>query len=242
MPKFRFDFAISYAGEDERVAESLANLLTNHGASVYFARLVQTRLLGTRMSREFGKAFGPKTKFFVPIISHHYANKTYALYEWEIAVRESKKRRGEFILPLRLDDTPLVGLPMDVGYADLRNISIETVSQRLIGKLPSKRKLWPLEWVATFGLIVGEIREMNIFPTSAPKDYINLCDWLTEDLLHRLRGQGIEAVEFLEDHRDGETLSIRVGFYWREKEKPIVLQAGSWWDVLEILPRKQVYG
>ncbi len=242
MPRFKFDFAISYAGENERVAESLAGLLAKYGAGVYYARHFQTRLLGRRMSGEFGAVFGPGTRFFVPIVSEHYARKEYPQYEWEIAVRESKKRKKEFILPLRLDDTPLVGLPMDVGFLNLKEINVDEAARRLIAKLPTSRQLWPQHWVATFGLIIEELLQQELLPESAPKQYVPLCDWLTEDLLERLQAQGLRDLQFLQDDRDGETLSVRVGFTWTTREKPIAVECVPWWDILEIIPYKEAYG
>ena len=131
MPRFRFDFAISYAGEDESVAENLAVSLGNFGASVYFAPRFRSTLLGRRMSTEFGSVFGPLTRFFVPVISRHYARKDYPQYEWQIALGEGKEREREFIIPVRLDDTPLVGLPLDTGHIDLRATTMDAAARQL---------------------------------------------------------------------------------------------------------------
>lgn len=48
---------------------------------------------------------------------------------------EAKKREAEFILPVKLDDTKMLGIHEDVGYLDLRLESIDNIVNCILKKL-----------------------------------------------------------------------------------------------------------
>ena len=244
--KYLFDFAISYAGEDSAVADELAKKLTEAGAAVFYYPFFTASLWGKSGSRTLAKFFGPATRFFIPVISSHYARKDLPQFEWDVARQEQTKRAREFILPLRLDDTKMVGLRGDVVYLDLRVDPIDTVvgvCMRKLAQLPQSHKRFPIKWVATFGLTIDELLEEwdNDIPDSVSRRYAELCDWLEEDLLSTLLARGFEDTHMVEDKRDGEILSVRLAFTWRPDEKPFTFAEPPWWQVLEILPYEQVY-
>ena len=110
---FRFDFAISYAGEEEGIARDLFQLLQDKGAKVFFAKNEKVYLFGKSLTSELDYIFGPYTKFVVPIVSKHYVQKYWTKYEFKTAKKEKRKRGFEFILPIRLDDVGLKGLERD---------------------------------------------------------------------------------------------------------------------------------
>ena len=107
---YKFDFAISFSGEDRSVAEELANQLFERGAAVFYDKFYLGSLVGKRLDLKFEGTFGAETLFFVPIVSASYVERPWPQYEWNVAKREAEKRWKEFILPVRLDDSLLVGL------------------------------------------------------------------------------------------------------------------------------------
>lgn len=242
---FRFDFAISYAGEEEGIAKDLFQLLHDKGAKVFFAKNEKVYLLGKGLTSELVYIFGPYTKFAIPIISEHYLKKYWTKYEFNAAKREEGKRGFEFILPIRLDDVSLRGLAEDVVYIDLRKEGLLDTVEIMMTKL---RYIFPIEevtvpkvWVTTFGLIIEDLFENYELPPSAPRYYAHLCDWLEKDLMNRLSETSIEASRLLEDSRDGETLSVRVGFRWNPDKDPLDFGDIYWWEVLEIDTFNKIY-
>ena len=235
---FRFDFAISYAGEEEGIAKDLFHLLQDKGAKVFFAKNEKVYLLGKSLTSELDYIFGPYTKFVIPIVSEHYVQKYWTKYEFNTAKREEGKRGFEFILPIRLDEVSLKGLGGDVVYIDVRKEGLLGTAEIMMTKLrdiyPAEEVTVPKVWVATFGLIVEDIFENYELPPSIPRDYAHLCDWLEKDLMDRLSKTSIEPLRLLEDSRDGETLSARVGFKWDSDKYPLDFGDIHWWDVLEI--------
>jgi hypothetical protein len=239
-----FDFAISYAGEDRAVAETLANLLVAHGFRVFYFKWAQARLLGEDFRHVAISAFGAGTAFFVPLISKHYAEKDGPQFEWDIAIREKHRRQSAFILPLRLDDTLLLGLPGSVVYLDLREVSLEQAAEGLAGKCaPRPRRASGRSClVATFGVVVDDLLERGVLPEGVPREYPFLSDWLEEDLLYRLSRAPITNVQMTEaSSRDGECLSVRVSFEWDPHSGALHFGALDWWETLEVAPYDEIY-
>ena len=135
QPKFDFDVAISYAGEDRSVAQQLAKALKTKGLSVFYDVDYRSHLWG-RKQGEFEKIYGKASRFVIPIVSSHYVKKDWCQLEFGIAKDEAKKRKEEFLLPIRLDDTRLLGLHDDTIHLDLRHISIPEIVRHLLNKLP----------------------------------------------------------------------------------------------------------
>jgi hypothetical protein len=237
-----FDFAISFAGTDRSIAEQLFSLLTARGAYVFLDSQFRSHLLGRRLDQEFARIFGPGTKYFIPIISHSYINRSWPQHEWTVAIREANRREPqEFILPLRLDDSIIFGLPNTIAYIDLREHSINDVADLLIEKLTGITLIEVVRWVATFGLLIEDVLESGNLPSTAPTYYPHLCDWLTEDLLIRLEDSSISNPRIIEDSRDGEVLSVRVEFEWKPQEVHLDFGVLGWWEVFEVLPYDHIY-
>ena len=190
--------------------------------------------------------FGAGARFFVPIVSASYAERPWPQHEWTIATREAENRQEEFILPLRVDDSLLVGLPDTLGYVDLRRHSVDEVADLLIKKLggstvPMARPRGEQTWVAAFGLLIQDLLDSEDLPLEAPSDYATLCDWLTEDLKGRLDRAFLADPRLTEDARNGETFTLRVAFEWGPSKGPLEFGELGWWELLELLPYDQIY-
>ncbi|MDP2960617.1 MAG: hypothetical protein Q8N71_04255, partial [candidate division Zixibacteria bacterium] len=81
---FRFDFAISYAGEEDGIAGDLVQLLQERGAKVFFAKNEKVYLFGKSLFSVLPYIFGPYTKFVIPIVSKYYVQKLWTKYEFNI--------------------------------------------------------------------------------------------------------------------------------------------------------------
>jgi len=97
-PDYEYDIALSYAGQERRVAQTLAEMLRAAGLSVFFDRHRIAHLWG-KDDREFARIYGPASRFVAPIISKHYVAKDWPKYEFNCALREERNRSTESILP-----------------------------------------------------------------------------------------------------------------------------------------------
>lgn len=117
----RYQVAFSYAGEDSAVARELADYLGGRGLKVFFAEFERPRLLGEDLHLEFERVFRTEAERAIVLISEAYVRKVWTRHEFA-AVRAAIMERGQqnYLVPVRVDDTPLVGLLSTIGYADVR--------------------------------------------------------------------------------------------------------------------------
>ncbi len=243
---FRFDFAISYAGEEEGIAKDLYRLLKDKGAEVFLAANEKVYLLGKSLRSELDYIFGPYTKYAVAIVSKNYVEKYWPKYEFNRAKVEQKKRGFEFILPIHIDNVILEGLEEDLVYVDLRKEGILGTAEIMMKKLrdiyPAEEVVVPEVWVATYGLTIENLLEKYQLPSGVPRDYPHLCDWLEKDLIDPLsKSLSIKTLRLLEDSRNGETLSVRVGFKWNPETHPLDFSDIGWWELLELVEFNEIY-
>lgn len=133
-----YDVAISYAGEDEIVARELAEKMAIVGVKTFFAPYHKAQLWGKSLSDVLKTTYGEKATYVLVLVSKHYAVKDFTNFEFTIARDEARKRKEEFILPVRLDVTPLIGLHPDVYYLDYHGMGAERIAQLVREKLHAR--------------------------------------------------------------------------------------------------------
>lgn len=133
--EFQYDIALSFAGEDREIAKKIHEKLSAMEIKVFYDEVYQAELWGKNLPDEFQQRYGPKTRFVLPLISRHYAVKDWTDFEFTIAREEARHRSQEFILPVRLDNTPLVGLKSGIAYLDLGRIGVDGVVATVLEKL-----------------------------------------------------------------------------------------------------------
>lgn len=135
--QFDYDIAISFAGENREIAEQITKVLREKGIRVFYDELEEekVRLWGKNLREEFMKIYGGKARYAVVLISQYYPIKDWANFEFNIAKDEAKRRKKDYILPVRLDDTKIVGLKYEIKYIDLRKEGIDGVVNLIIKKL-----------------------------------------------------------------------------------------------------------
>ena len=134
---FEFDISISFAGENREIAEELAKKLQDKGVRVFYDKFHKTRLWGRKLTTYFQDVYGPKTRFVVPLISRYYPIKDWTDFEFSIMRAEAKNRQDEFILPIKLDNTEILGIHSDIGYLDYSEEGIDDIVGCLLEKLSS---------------------------------------------------------------------------------------------------------
>lgn len=132
---FEHDVALSFAGEDRDIARRIGEELRKAGVRVFYDEFHKPVLWGKGLSEEFRKRYGRSSRFVLPLISRYYAVKDWTDFEFTIARQEARQREQEFILPVRLDDTVLLGLRTDVAYLDFRTEGVEGVVSAVLNKL-----------------------------------------------------------------------------------------------------------
>lgn len=133
-----FDIAISVAGEDRALAKELADLLRQRGIRVYYDDYDEDAW-GSNLYEYLSHIYRSAT-FCVMFLSRHYAASRWTTHERRSAQERAFLEQREYILPLRIDDTDIPGIPRTIGYLDLRKKSIGEVADRLVRKLARKKR------------------------------------------------------------------------------------------------------
>lgn len=135
---FEYDVALSFAGEDRQVAEAIADHLRLAGVRVFYDTWEQAGLWGKDLYQHLSEVYGKAARYSLILISKAYMSKAWTNHELRSAQVRALSERGEYILPVRLDDTELPGLPATMGYIDLRKVSTAQLAALLLQKLRSQ--------------------------------------------------------------------------------------------------------
>jgi hypothetical protein len=144
LNSLEFDFAFFFAGEDREIVRAVRDSLVEKNLKVFFDKDFEWNLLGKDLSERFKQVYGSHSKYVIIFVSKYYPIKDWTNFEFQIARKESLSRLEEFILPIRLDDTPLYGLKSDRGYGDFKTKGVEGISELLYMKLNDFNKRYSL--------------------------------------------------------------------------------------------------
>lgn len=132
-----FDVAISFAGPERALAESLAQKIREAGYSVFYDDFYPEHLWGKNLTVFFDEIFRKKSRFCVMLVSQEYVKRKWTIHEAQSAqARALEEKGGEYILPIKVDGAELDGLLPTVGYLGIDR-GIERISEVLISKLRS---------------------------------------------------------------------------------------------------------
>ncbi|MDE0017296.1 MAG: TIR domain-containing protein [Candidatus Poribacteria bacterium] len=131
----KYDVALSFAGEDRQHAKALADLLKAGGYWFFYDENELAQLWGKNLYDYLSLVYKDRARYCVMFLSQHYERKLWTNHERQMAQARAFQENREYILPVRLDDTEIPGIPPTVGYLDLRAMTIEEVYEVLVKKL-----------------------------------------------------------------------------------------------------------
>lgn len=129
-----FDVSLSFSGYDRAFARRIARAAKKLSIRVFLDEWYQSYLWGKKES-VYHEVYGPKTHAVIPIISENYVDCDNARFELDIALREEKKRKAEFILPIRLDNTIVAGIQGTKAFLSANDHSPAKIAKLLREKL-----------------------------------------------------------------------------------------------------------
>jgi hypothetical protein len=131
----KYDVSLSFAGEDREIAERLANALRTKDVRVFYDAFEKDVLWGKNLYEYLTRIYTEDSRYTVLLLSKHYAEKSWTTLERQSAQARALREGREYILPIRLDDTQIPGLPETVGYVSLSNTTIEQIVDMILRKL-----------------------------------------------------------------------------------------------------------
>lgn len=133
---FVYDVAISFAGPQRPQAEELAKALRDAGLSVFYDDFYPEQLWGVDLAATFDRIYRKESRHVVMFISQEYADRMWTTHERRSATaRALQEKGGAYILPVRVEEVDVDGLPPSIGHVSLANYSIAQIAELVVKKL-----------------------------------------------------------------------------------------------------------
>lgn len=136
--KFTWDVAVSFAGENRDVAKEFRDACKEKGIEVFYDFDQQAILWGKDLSKVLTDVYRNEALFMVIIISKDYPEKDWTNFEFVNGKDAEKERSLEYLLPIRIDDTHVVGLKEAIGIIDLRKQNMASIVDVLSEKIEAQ--------------------------------------------------------------------------------------------------------
>lgn len=132
-----FDIGLSFAGEQRKYVEQVANFLSEKQIKVFYDKYEEVSLWGKDLYQHLNDVYKNKCKYCIIFISNDYAKKLWTKHELASAQTRAFKENREYILPVRFDNTEIPGLNETVGYIDANTRSPKEIAELAFKKLNS---------------------------------------------------------------------------------------------------------
>jgi len=132
---YRYDLVISFAGEDQSVADALVNELDGSGLSIFYDDFERACLWGSNLYEYLTDVYKTQGKYCLVLISKHYLRKRWTRLEWRAIQARCFEENAAYLLPVRIDDTELPGLLPTVGHLSLQSHRIAEIASLVCQKL-----------------------------------------------------------------------------------------------------------
>jgi len=133
-----FDVAVSFAGTERKLAEELATKIRTAGFEVFYDEFYPETLWGKDLAEFFHEIYSTRSRYCVVFVSKEYLNREWTIHERRSAQeRMIKEKGGEYILPIKVDEVELPGVPSTIGYLPIAT-GIDKIADALLKKLKKK--------------------------------------------------------------------------------------------------------
>lgn len=136
--EYRYEVALSFAGEDRVFAEAVAKGLQEQGISVFYDDYSQEELWGEDLNIKLREIYYARSRYCIMIVSQHYIEKMWPSYERQQAIERLIEQNGTaYILPVKLDgfDGEIPGLSKLIGYLSVSSDNPQQVVDAFLKKI-----------------------------------------------------------------------------------------------------------
>jgi hypothetical protein len=137
---YKFDVALSFAGEQRTDVERVASCLKAAGLKVFYDIDEKADLWGKDIYIHLSEVYQNQAQYCIIFASKEYAQKNWTSHERQNAQARALREKGnEYILPVRFDDTNIPGIPTTIGYLDFRREGADGICKALLQKLGARQ-------------------------------------------------------------------------------------------------------
>ena len=128
MKDAEYDVGLSFAGEQRDYVRRVAEDLQYTGLRVFYDENEEDHLWGKNLLDYLSDLYLKRCRYCIVFASADYAAKMWPTLERQSAQARDIAEAGEYILPVRFDDTEIPGLLPTVCYQDARRKSPEQIA------------------------------------------------------------------------------------------------------------------
>lgn len=132
---YPYDVAVSFSGDVRSKVEEFVRALQQRGLSVFYDFDQQAMLWGQDLRLLLSQIYSTEALYMVVFLSEMYPERDWTEFEVSIGKTAAKKRTQEYLLPVIVDDTKVVGIADTIGHVDLRKVEIERAADMLAEKV-----------------------------------------------------------------------------------------------------------
>ncbi len=132
---FDYDVSLSFAGEQRKFVEEVADELVQAGVRVFYDDYEKVGLWGKDLYEHLDHIYRRSARFCLMFASAEYASKVWTTHERRSAQARALTENSEYILPARFDDTEIPGLRPTVAYIDLKKTTPHELAALVVDKL-----------------------------------------------------------------------------------------------------------
>ncbi len=139
---YKYDVALSFAGEQRTYVEKVALSLKRLGISFFYDNDNQVDLWGKNLIKYLSDVYINQSKYCVIFISKEYCKKNWTIFESEAAEERNFfshdfEKYQQYILPVRFDNSEIPGLRNTWGYIDATKVTPEELAKKIAQKIDS---------------------------------------------------------------------------------------------------------
>lgn len=135
---YKYDVALSFAGEDRKYVEEVAMFLKKKNIAVFYDYFEEETLWGKNLVSYLEEIYTHKSKYCVIFISQYYVQKEWTCYESAAAMvrlLDSNMKQKEYLLPVKFDETKVSGVLSTIGFIDGKKKTPDELGNLIIKKL-----------------------------------------------------------------------------------------------------------
>lgn len=135
---YKYEVALSFAGENRVFAEAIADGLRKHGVAVFYDDFGPEELWGEDLSLKLREIYHSMSRYCIMVVSQYYISKIWPNFERQQSIERLIEQKGSgYILPVRLDefDGEIPGISKLIGYLSASSNNPEEVVNTFLRKI-----------------------------------------------------------------------------------------------------------
>ncbi len=130
-----FDVLLSFAGTERVFARAIHAICQANGINSFLDEEFQHEIWGKNLVEYLDKLYRERGIYCIVLISETYRERAYTKVERRAAFDRMIEQSGEYLLPVKVDDSWIDGLSKSTAYLDIRIQGVLGVCETLIKKM-----------------------------------------------------------------------------------------------------------